>query len=267
MKAVKRIVSTSFWTDPMVSDTYSCEDKYFMLYLLTNPHTTQLGIYPLPISQAANELGYSKENVKVLIDRFEKKYDTIRYSEETGELAIKNFLRHSIVKGGKPVFDCLVREEECIKNKSLVSYVIDNLCSNTNTLNATVLEFINYIKVKENDKDNENDNDNDNDNERIVDESSKSVYFPNDAELDEAFCNYVIMRKFIKKPLTQYATELAIKRLGELAKNSYTGEFDPDVAIQILNQSIMNSWQGLFPLKQEAKKQTGKSVFDEWRDA
>ena len=123
--AVKRVVDTDFWNDSKVSDLFSAEDKYFMLYLLTNPHTTQLGIYELPISKAANELGYSKDSVKVLLDRFETKYELIKYNEITSEIAIKNFLRHSIVKGGKPVMDCLLKEEKKVKDKSLLGYIFN----------------------------------------------------------------------------------------------------------------------------------------------
>lgn len=158
MLAVKRVVDTDFWNDSKVSDIFSAEDKYFMLYLLTNPHTTQLGIYELPISKAANELGYSKDVVRVLIDRFENKYDLIKYNEITNELAIKNFLRHSIVKGGKPVMDCLLKEEKKVKDKSLVLYVFNNLNNYSDSLNITVKEFIDNINI----------NNNDNDNERIV---------------------------------------------------------------------------------------------------
>lgn len=152
--SVKRVVDTEFWNDSKVSDLFSAEDKYFMLYLLTNPHTTQLGIYELSISKAANELGYSKDVVKVLLDRFENKYGLIKYNEITNEIAIKNFLRHSIVKGGKPVMDCLLKEEKKIKDKSLLNYVFNNLSNYEDTLNITVKDFINNI--------------NDNDNERIV---------------------------------------------------------------------------------------------------
>ena len=54
------------------------------------------------------------------------------------------------------------------------------------------------------------------------------------------------MRKQIKKPLaTDRAIELAIKKLDKLSGG------DNDKAIEILNQSILNSWQGLFPLKDE----------------
>ena len=98
--------------------------------------------------------------------------------------------------------------------------------------------------------------------EKSKKKKSPTVYYPTDELLNQAFLDYIEMRKKIKKPLaTERAMKLAMDNLKKLSNG------DNDVAIQILNQSIMNSWQGLFPLKQEAKKQTSKSVFDEWRDA
>lgn len=164
MGNIKRIVNTSFWTDKKVVDEFSVEDRYFMLYLLTNPHTTQLGIYELPISTASNETGYNKDVVKVLLDRFENKYDVIKYSHDTGEVAIKNYLKHSIVKGGRPVYDCLIKEYKSVSDVSLIDYVYGSLV-NTDIDNITLNDFINYINIEI--------NNNDNDNERIVDESSK----------------------------------------------------------------------------------------------
>lgn len=117
---IKRIVDVTFWTDGKVDD-FSPEDKYFMLYLMTNPFTTQLGIYSISIKQAAFHLGYSVDAVNVLLDRFEKKYGVILYSAETNEVAIKNYLRHSIIKGGAPVRDCLIKEMKKVKNKDLIA--------------------------------------------------------------------------------------------------------------------------------------------------
>lgn len=168
MKKIKRVVSTGFWTDKKVVDMFSVEDRYFYLYLLTNPNTTQLGIYELPISTASNETGYNKDVVRVLLDRFENKYDMIKYSHETGEVAIKNYLRHSIVKGGAPVKDCLVKELKQVKDVSLIYYVYDYI-SNIDIENNTVLDVIKYISsIYIN-----NDIENENENERIVNESSK----------------------------------------------------------------------------------------------
>ena len=77
----------------------------------------------------------------------------------------------------------------------------------------------------------------------------KVIYYPNDESLDKAFADYVAMRKKLKKPMTDRAIELAIKKLNELSGG------DNDIAIKIIEQSVMNSWQGLFPLKEEAKSQ------------
>lgn len=177
---IKRIVDTSFWTDGKV-DEFSPEDKYFMLYLLTNPFSKQLGIYEISIKQVAFQLGYSIDAVKVLLDRFENKYNIIIYSAETNEIAILNFLRHSIVKGGKPVEDCIRKEMTAVKNKALIDAVFSHL-DGREDLNFTVKNIINAYKKendvekekekeKENDNDNVDDDENDNENERIVNES------------------------------------------------------------------------------------------------
>jgi len=173
---IKRIVDTSFWTDPGTDD-FTPEDKYFMLYILTNPSTTQLGIYEISAKHAAFQMGYSKEAVRNLLDRFENKYGIIIYSEETNEIAIKNFLRHSIIKGGAPVRDCLIKELKKVKNKDLIAKVFLHI-KGDEKLNETVKSIIAeyeekngvlyYCNDKQNDKENEKDNDNENENDNEV---------------------------------------------------------------------------------------------------
>ena len=165
--AIKRIVDTSFWTDNKVMDMFSPEDKLFMLYLMTNPHTTQLGIYQINLKYIGLELGYSQDTIRVLIDRFETKYKIIKYSYKTQEIAIKNYLKYSIIKGGKPVEDCLIKEIKQVKDKSLLRYIYRNIYNYEN-LNETVKKLLHLLNDNENDKDNEYDNDNENDNENDV---------------------------------------------------------------------------------------------------
>lgn len=161
---IKRIVDVQFWNDDKVLEYFSPEDKLFMLYLMTNPHTTQLGIYPINKKHMSFELGYTIDVINVLLDRFENKYAMIRYSNETKEVAIKNYLKYSIIKGGKPVEDCLMKEIKQVKDKSLLGYVYSNI-KDCDSLNDTVKKVIETFNEYENDNDIENDNDNDNDNE------------------------------------------------------------------------------------------------------
>jgi len=80
--------------------------------------------------------------------------------------------------------------------------------------------------------------------------------------LNQAFLDYLEMRKKIKKPMTEKAVELAIKKLHELATVPFSDSMDNDLAVQILNQSVMNSWQGLFPLKEQKTNNTPKGGVD-----
>ena len=67
-----RMVRTDLWNNPMVMEEMTPEDKYFYLYLLTNPQTTQIGIYKITKKQIAFDLGYSIESIQSLMDRFMK---------------------------------------------------------------------------------------------------------------------------------------------------------------------------------------------------
>lgn len=88
------------------------------------------------------------------------------------------------------------------------------------------------------------------------------AYFPNDESLNQAFVDYLEMREQIKKPMTERAVELAIKKLEGLSVLPFSDSMDNDLAIQILNQSVMNSWQGLFPLKEQKTGSTPKGGVD-----
>ncbi|WP_246483775.1 DNA replication protein DnaD [Heyndrickxia vini] len=122
-----RMVRSEFWKSPMVLEEMTPEDKYFYLYLLTNPHTTQIGIYRITKIQMAFDLGYSIESVHSLMERFEKHHQLIRYNPETRELAIKNWGKENLQKGGKPVMDCIVSELKEVEDLSLIQYVLESI--------------------------------------------------------------------------------------------------------------------------------------------
>jgi hypothetical protein len=84
-----------------------------------------------------------------------------------------------------------------------------------------------------------------------------AAYYPDDEALNEAFKEFVKMRKTIKKPLTDNAIKRQMNKLDKLAGT------DNDLAINILYQSIDHCWQDLYPLKEAkpAEKQ-GESCWD-----
>jgi hypothetical protein len=80
-------------------------------------------------------------------------------------------------------------------------------------------------------------------------EYKKVKKYYDDEALNSAFSDYVDMREQIKKPMTDRAITLAQNKLEDLSGG------DSSIAIEILNQSVLNGWQGLFPLKAESKSQ------------
>ncbi|MGG1152771.1 hypothetical protein [Bacillus wiedmannii] len=120
-----RHVQTSFWSDARVSEEMTPEDKYFYLYLMTNEHTNQIGVYQITRKQMAFELGYSIESAKALLDRFINHHELVVYNEETREVCILNWGKYNLNKGGKPIEDCIKKELKSIKDLSLVRLVLE----------------------------------------------------------------------------------------------------------------------------------------------
>lgn len=187
------------------------------------------------------------------------------------------------------------REKRKIEKKNCDQYnvtdnVTDNVknnvnCSISSSLSNSYSDSLSDSNSLSNDKDNINDKDNNKDyiepinnncvsqdslnniqGEKVKKKSKKQlarreVYYPTDEKLDEAFKSYVEMRENIKKPFpSDHAIGLMMKKLEKLSNG------DNDVAITILEESVMNGWQGLYELK-EKKQENNKSVWDRWKDA
>lgn len=61
--------------------------------------------------------------------------------------------------------------------------------------------------------------------------------------------DFLEMRKKIRKPLTSAAMQLAVNKLEKLKQEGYDLK-------EVINQSVLNSWQGFFPLKRGNEYQT-----------
>lgn len=90
-----RNISLTFWTDSKVDDEFTPEDKYFYLYLLTNPHTNICGCYEISMKQMERETGYNTDTVKRLLRRMQETHKVIAYCEETKEILIVNWHKYN----------------------------------------------------------------------------------------------------------------------------------------------------------------------------
>lgn len=122
-----RLVYTEFWTDPKVIEDMTPEDKYFYLYLLTNPNTNMIGVYQITKKQMAFDLGYSIESVNAILDRFTNFHKLVIYDACTREICIKNYGKYNLNKGGKPMLDCIKRDLSKIENQELVQEILKHM--------------------------------------------------------------------------------------------------------------------------------------------
>lgn len=122
-----RMVRTSFWENPIVIEEMTQEEMLFYLYLLTNPRTTQIGIYRITKRKMAFDLKCSVEIIQSIMERFIEEYKLIRYNSETRELAIKYWGKDNLHKGGKPIMDCIFSELKEVEDTSLISYVLESI--------------------------------------------------------------------------------------------------------------------------------------------
>lgn len=178
--AIFRNVNMNFWTDTKVVDDYTPEDKYFMLYALTNNYTNIIGCYEISIKQMSNDLGYTKEVVENLLNRFKTLHKTIDYDFDTKELMVVNWHKYnwsSSPKLDNPLYiaienvksvkfhDMLAliyNQRESVKNEEnnmvLIPYRygIDTTITITNTIPITSsISNTNYIINKEEEKEEE----------------------------------------------------------------------------------------------------------------
>lgn len=112
-----------------------------------------------------------------------------------------------------------------------------------------------------NENDNVNGNHNENDNSYLdagasceAKQPKRQVYYPLDEKLNQAMIDFVEYRKKIKSPMTDRAVDLMIGKLDSMTA-------DNNEKIAILEQSIVNGWKGVFPLRNENTKKTEDNEF------
>ena len=79
--------------------------------------------------------------------------------------------------------------------------------------------------------------------------------YTNNKELKETIIDFIEMRKSIKKKLTERALKTILNKLDKISLNDFE-------KIEILENSIVNCWQGVFEIKKEAHKGAYQSKYN-----
>lgn len=129
-----RNISLTFWTDSKVDDDFTPEDKYFYLYILTNPHTNICGCYEISTKQMERETGYNVDTVLRLIQRMEVTHNVIRYSKDTKEVLVLNWSKYNWSSSEK-LRQAVRSVAMHIKEPSFKAYIFNKLDGNENSEN------------------------------------------------------------------------------------------------------------------------------------
>lgn len=130
--AIYRNIQMAFWTDIKVVDDFTPEDKFFYLYLLTNPHTNLCGAYEISVKQMSDETGYSRITAEKILKRFAEVHKVAYYSQDTKELLVINWHKYNWTaseKFRKP----LLKEINSVKDNNFKNYLLD-LFNGTDTV-------------------------------------------------------------------------------------------------------------------------------------
>lgn len=133
----KRMVDTDLWNDDDIISDFTAEDKYFWLYLLTNPHNKMCGVLKNSPALMARDMGLHKDTIVNLIYRFEKVHNHIVCDKETNEIFILNWYKYNWTKSPK-IISILEKEMGEIKSPYILDLVQDRISivlgENTDTL-------------------------------------------------------------------------------------------------------------------------------------
>lgn len=254
--AIYRNVQLSFWTDNKVEDDFTPEDKYFYLYLLTNPQTNICGCYEVSYSQMTRQTGYNKDTINRLLVRFEKVHGMIKYCKETKEILILNWYKYNWSNSSRVItgIESVAKHIKCKEFKDYIYMVLDA------KKNGTEIEYQYSIETSVTDTDTDTDTDSVSDSITVKKNTRKKkskIYYPNDEKLNQAFVDFMDMREKIKKPMTDNAIIRMINKVEKLSNG------DNDLAIKILNQSTDHCWQDVYELKADSGvKRVGSGGID-----
>lgn len=223
--------------------------------------TCERGTVNLSISYLANRWGWSRDKTRRFLKLLESDgMVTVIATTHRTTITLENYSIYNDVPTTKR------QQADSSKTRNSSNFVeSDDLDATTNKATATIenysvcddLSATNRQQIdskptaSRQQADTTNNNNNNNNNNNIYNDELK---------LDTAVKEFITFRKKIKKPMTDYAVKLMFSKLNKLSS-------DTDEQVEILNQSIINGWQGIYPLKREEKKngQNGIAI-DESKD-
>lgn len=175
-----------------------------------------------------------------------------------------NSTKQGVIKNLKSLVDkgYIVKEEKYINNVKFCEYYVTKFNEVLNKVEQGIKQSL-PPSVKQslpNNIDLDTKDDINNKKERKKEDYNSIINeLVNDDDVKDALLEFIKMRKLIKKPLTDRALKQLITKLFSLSSKK-------EEQIQILDNSIINNWASVYPLKKEtySKQPVRKEMLPEW---
>lgn len=136
------LVSRSFWdSEKMNDDTLTNQDRYFMLYLLTNTAQNMIGCFQIQYRKVTFDTHLSKTQISESLDRL-KEVGAIELSGNRDEVLVYGWLIYSIGSGGATNVQRMLRDAAGVRDRILVKQLYHYYNDRFSRLSATARTFI-----------------------------------------------------------------------------------------------------------------------------
>lgn len=118
----KRMIDTDMWFDSQIVDSFSKNDIYLWLYILTSPRTNICGVLKNGKTMMCMENKMTKQELEQSLYNLESIHNVIRYNQENDEILILKWHKHNWTKSSK-LIDCLRKQLPKVKTEEFKQHI------------------------------------------------------------------------------------------------------------------------------------------------
>jgi len=247
-----------------VEDDFTPEDKYFYIYLLTNPQTNICGCYEVSYSQMTRQTGYNKETIDRLFERFENIHKVIKFNRSTKEILLINWYKYNWSKSEKTLVG-VENVAKHIKSDEFRRYVFDIIdCIRNDT---PIMGHICPMQASVSDTVTVSDTDSVSDS--ITDTDNKDKEQEDIREANNTKENKQKRKKFVP-PTVEEVEDYCFERNNKVDAEMFVDFYSSKG--WMIGKNLMKDWKAAVRTWERKDKENGqknqtRNILDEWRNA
>jgi uncharacterized protein YehS (DUF1456 family) len=225
------MIDTDLWNDDDIIADFTAEDKYFWLYLLTNPHNNICGVSKYSPALMARDMGLHKDTIINLLYRFEKVHNRLYVDKKTNEILILNWSKYNWTKS-EDFLKTIEKQLKDVKSAEIQKILIEKINEKqgktvlrpsqegTNSITNT-----NYYSILDN--------------------------YNFSAEVKDSIIKWLNYKKEKKQTYKDIGLTTLLNKLLKQAK-----DYGDKYVIDSIENSITNNWSGIFAPKTQTPTKT-----------